>query len=121
MNPAEIEQQRDPRAMEIARIKAVYADRERSRTEEIELENRGTRHIVHEYRSRLLRLLRLRSATPLPQCRVLDLGCGHGSLLAWLGEQGAKAGNLVGVDLVPERIASARRRYPELTFFEGDG
>src|SRR6266568_945259 len=46
-----------------------------------------------------------------PGRRVLDLGCGHGELLAAL-----KPSVGVGVDISPEMIAQASARHPELSF-----
>lgn len=40
--------------------------------------------------------------------RVIDLGCGEGDLLVRLAEMGLE--RLVGLELVPERLAAARRR-----------
>lgn len=42
--------------------------------------------------------------------RVLDFGCGTGRLSSWLGD--FKIGEVVGIDLSPEMIDSAKKRYP---------
>ena len=47
--------------------------------------------------------------------RVLDLGCGNGTLLA-----GLKPAYGVGIDLSEETIARAREKYPECEFIAGD-
>lgn len=47
--------------------------------------------------------------------RVLELGCGHGDVLAALDP-----GVGVGVDVSPKMIAEARRRHPGLRFEVGD-
>jgi len=47
--------------------------------------------------------------------RVLELGCGHGDLLACVEPSYG-----VGIDLAPEMIAEAKRRYPALQFQTGD-
>ena len=57
---------------------------------------------------------------PLSECRILDLGCGGGRLLDWFHQKGARAENLVGVDLLPKNIEIARRHYPTFTFFEAN-
>ena len=46
-----------------------------------------------------------------PTDRVLDVGCGTGSLLYYLVSSYPKA-QLSGIDLVPEMLAIARRRLP---------
>lgn len=45
---------------------------------------------------------------------VLDVGCGVGYLLNWLGKQGWRG---VGVDLSSAAVAAGRRIYPDLEFF----
>ena len=47
--------------------------------------------------------------------RVLEVGCGWGDLIASL-PQAVRA----GVDFLPESVAEARRRHPEITFAVGD-
>lgn len=47
--------------------------------------------------------------------RVLDLGCGTGSLLAAL-----EPAYGVGVDFSPAMVAIAKKQYPDLTFMVGD-
>jgi trans-aconitate methyltransferase len=50
--------------------------------------------------------------------RILDLGCGTGTLTAEIARQGAL---LTGVDRSAEMIASAREKYAELRFDVADG
>jgi len=45
--------------------------------------------------------------------RVLDVGCGTGSLLRKFVELGVPAANCTGIDLLPDRVEEARRRSPE--------
>lgn len=49
--------------------------------------------------------------------RVLDLGCGSGSLLASFEDRGWVR---VGVDISPSGIEQARRHYPAITFLLAD-
>lgn len=44
------------------------------------------------------------------ELRVLDLGCGRGELRADILSAGVQPGNLVGVDLIPERLIDAAER-----------
>lgn len=107
---------------EVRRIRGVYSERERKLQGTVKEDgsNRGNQHLLHEYRDHLARVLRDRFDRPLSECRVLDLGCGYGSLLGWFHEQGTPAENLVGVDLLPNRIAIARERFPAFTFVEAN-
>ncbi len=58
----------------------------------------------------LLRSLRLRSP------RILDLGCGPG----WFTETFAQFGEVTGIDLSDEAIATAAARAPHVHFIAGD-
>jgi len=52
--------------------------------------------------------------------RLLDLGCGPGSLVPALRERSDLNLDYVGVDLVPAMIHYARRKYPDEQFEVGD-
>lgn len=60
-------------------------------------------------------LLALRSGE-----RVVDLGCAAGGTTAELASRVGPAGAAVGVDLSPELVAAARRRFPGLEFVTAD-
>jgi ubiquinone/menaquinone biosynthesis C-methylase UbiE len=71
---------------------------------------------MHELESALLRALSA-AAVDLGG-PVLDVGCGSGYYLSRLQEYGAS--EAVGVELMDERVAQARRRYPGLDVRQGD-
>lgn len=77
--------------------------------------NAGRECMVSEGRRELRNILSQRGYS-LAEARVLDIGCGNGTLLGQFAELGARADNLFGVDLVPDRIAAARIKYPEFAF-----
>jgi SAM-dependent methyltransferase len=52
-----------------------------------------------------------------PGDRVLDVGCGLGTLAAAAAARGAR---VVGADLAPGMLAAARERHPEVEFVEAD-
>lgn len=51
-----------------------------------------------------------------PDSRILDVGCGYGRALGLLFDQGYR--NLIGCDLAPAMVATARERFPAITFTE---
>jgi SAM-dependent methyltransferase len=55
-----------------------------------------------------------------PVSDVLDLGCGEGATLGRLTAR-RELERVVGVDLLPERIARARAAWPSLEFHVADG
>lgn len=59
----------------------------------------------------------LEAADLAPGQRVLDVGCGSGTLLAAASDAGAEA---VGVDLSPTMVEGARRRVPAATVLLAD-
>jgi ubiquinone/menaquinone biosynthesis C-methylase UbiE len=78
--------------------------------------NPGRKYMISEGYRDLQNLFTKESKYSLPECKILDIGCGSGSLLNWFSELGAQSKNLSGVDLVPDRIDVARNRYPDFTF-----
>jgi len=103
---------------EVRRIRSAYAERERKHTWNDN--NPGRQRELRERNNSLERILAERFEPPLSQCRVLDIGCGHGGLLGWFQEQGVKPENLYGIDLLPNRIRVARETFPAFTFLEGN-
>jgi SAM-dependent methyltransferase len=64
---------------------------------------------IHRTRDRaLLALLRRRGIADLGALRIVELGCGDGSLLRSLRHYGADPAALQGVDIDPRRVARAR-------------
>ncbi len=100
---------------EVDRIRAAYATWEGT----LDRGNRGFRVSLRERNAALGALLRRCFPKDLAACRVLDIGCGRGDLLAWFHEQGTPAGNLIGVDILAHRIAAAREAHSAFTFLEG--
>jgi SAM-dependent methyltransferase len=107
---------------EVFRIRTVYRERERTlpRTADPDQTNPGYQRLVREFHDRLEHMLRVRLTGSLSNCRILDVGCGYGSLLGWFHGLGIPAANLFGVDLIPDRIKIARETFPGFTFLEGN-
>lgn len=105
---------------EAERIANVYRERNPAAASRYDLSNRGNQLVLEERRRVTMRLLDAAGWLPLGERRVLDVGSGNGAELAWLIELGGTPSRLVGVDLVPDRVASARRAYPNLEFHVGN-
>lgn len=99
----------DPFAAELARIRAAYSRRNREiPRERYSSSNPRAAIFQQETERRILDLLTRRSSAPIASQQTLDLGCGEGRWLRRLQQWGAAPENLAGVDLLPERIATAR-------------
>jgi len=85
------------------------------------LTNAGNRAILAERRAATRAALADRGLLPLAGRPVLEVGSGTGGELAWLLELGARPADLVGVDLLPDRVAEARIEHPDLRFEVADG
>jgi SAM-dependent methyltransferase len=113
---------RDSRGMatadEVERLRRTYA----ARAERADWDGTqpGNRMILAERARAVARLLERHGFVPLAGRRVLEIGCSHGDVLAGLARLGARPEDLVGVDLLPDRIAVARRRHPGLRFEVGN-
>jgi ubiquinone/menaquinone biosynthesis C-methylase UbiE len=59
-------------------------------------------------------------ALPLKGKRVLDVGCGFGHELDAMRTFGAQPNDLIGMDLLPDRIREATAKFPELEFKTGN-
>ncbi|MGF7229854.1 class I SAM-dependent methyltransferase [Arachidicoccus sp.] len=67
---------------------------------------------VAQYGEDLIGLLQ-----PKPGERILDLGCGTGTLTKDISESGAE---VIGIDASPEMIEKAKAAYPEIAFEVAD-
>ena len=101
---------------EADRIARAYQDLEGRAGGRWDPKNPGNRAILAERRQLTRKLLAGAGLLPLGGRRVLEVGSGSGGELAWLLELGANPQDLVGVDLLPERVAAARANHPDLQF-----
>jgi len=72
--------------------------------------------MLDERQLAISRLLATPRVASLESARILDVGCGTGFQLASLTELGASPSLLFGVDLLEDRIAQARKQYPNISF-----
>ena len=68
--------------------------------------------MVQERERRFLRLLSQYQCVPLSAKRILEIGCGSGDLLRDLIKWGARPENVVGIDLLSDRVSEAIQLCP---------
>jgi len=68
--------------------------------------------MMQDLERRILRALARHGLLPLADRRVLEIGCGNGHFLRELVKWGADPRLLTGIDVIPERLAEARRGLP---------
>ncbi len=107
---------------ELERIRTVYAAYDRSERVQRRWDphNPGNVAIEDEKAHHIERLLVSTGRWPAHE-RVLEIGCGAGNMLVCLRSLGIPEQNLHGVDLLPGRIAAARRRLPQAHLTCGNG
>jgi ubiquinone/menaquinone biosynthesis C-methylase UbiE len=101
---------------ELERARAAYRARDASAESPYRWDNPGYVTYIQAVERALLDAL-ADAGVQLVGARVLDVGCGGGYFLHRLREYGA--GECHGIDLVEERVESARRRYPSLEVHVG--
>jgi SAM-dependent methyltransferase len=97
-------------AAEAERIRTVYA--QRGAAGRYEWAQPGHLFLMQELERRLLRALDRNGWLPLGQTRALEIGCGTGHFLRELVKWGADPARVVGIDLLEDRLAIARRLAP---------
>jgi SAM-dependent methyltransferase len=107
---------------EIDRLAEVYREYREDRGFQAKwsFTNPGNRAMARERQGLLTRLLKAHDFFPLAGRRILDVGCGGGTILASFKDLGASSENLYGVDLISERIALAEESFPDIHFQLGN-
>jgi ubiquinone/menaquinone biosynthesis C-methylase UbiE len=104
--------------VEEERIQRVYAERARS-ARPYSWFDADHLFIVQQLERRMLRLLRRHTLESLQSKTILEVGCGNGYWLREFIKWGARPENLMGVDLLNDRLAQARRLSPVRVTFKG--
>lgn len=106
---------------EVGRVREAYARRaERGLNARYVWFDPANLYLFQRRERALLETLRRHRLVPLAERRVLDIGCGDGSVLRDLVRYGASPRCLEGVDLLPERVERARELSPSMRFSLGD-
>ena len=106
---------------EIGRIRDAYRRRaERAADGRYEATSPANRYLYARRDEEVLALLRRHRLLPLAGRRIIDVGCGSGGVLRDFVRWGADASRACGVDLLPDRVASAHESLAGATFVAGD-
>lgn len=108
----------DGRRQELDRIRAAYRERDASGSPTSSAWLQPAYRLHRQELERALLEEIERAGVELARARVLEVGCGAGELLSRFLDYGAL--HAAGIDLMEERIAVARRRYPRLELVPGD-
>jgi SAM-dependent methyltransferase len=104
---------------EVDRIQEAYRKRDR-KPGIYSFFNTAARYAFQRREDDLIQLLERLDLGNLSSQQILDVGCGTGSVLRDFLRYGASPENLHGVDLLADRIVSARRLAPALDFRLGN-
>jgi ubiquinone/menaquinone biosynthesis C-methylase UbiE len=96
---------------EAARIEQAYARRKSGNL--YSRFNPAYLFMVQEREQRFLALLSRHGCVPLDSKAILEVGCGSGDLLRDFIKWGARPENIVGIELLPERLAEAVELCPK--------
>jgi ubiquinone/menaquinone biosynthesis C-methylase UbiE len=106
---------------ELERIKKAYEKRKIEQKDKVySYFNKGSLYIIHQREKALLDILNKFNYSDLTNKRILDIGCGTGGTLRRFIDYGAKPENLYGIDLLKDRIESAKQLHPKINFTCGD-
>jgi ubiquinone/menaquinone biosynthesis C-methylase UbiE len=106
---------------EAERVREVYARRAQHGMDERYDYTQQANLFIYQSRERaFINVLRDAGRLPFQGERILDVGCGDGSVLRDLLRYGARPADLTGIDLLPERVERARAQTPGARIETGD-
>jgi len=106
---------------EVSRIKEAYRKRDASDKRRLyTLFNAASLFTYHQREKAIIDVLKENALTDLSDKRILDVGCGNGSVLRDFLKYGAVPENCYGIDLLPDRIKTAKRLSPHMNFLCGN-
>ena len=101
---------------EVQRIRDAYARRDASGKTKMYSMLQTASLLEHQQREReIIRFLKDMGCS-LGDKRILDVGCGNGGTLRDFVKYGSTPESCCGIDLLPDRIAKAKRMSPNMAF-----
>jgi ubiquinone/menaquinone biosynthesis C-methylase UbiE len=102
---------------EVRRIREVFEQRKQLRVSEwIPHFNLYMRYVLYERSGVLIGALRKINVKTLRGMKILDVGCGGGTLLRYLYDFGAKPRNCFGIDVLEDALLGAKELAPNAGF-----
>ena len=119
LNPEKHPPQGQP---ELDRLKQEYLEREQRKKikDPYDYLNPAYRYMIHRRQAEMLRLVNKHLSVPLSQAKVLEVGCGAGSVLLEMVLFGANPQNLWGLDLLEWQLDKAMVRNPAINWIRAD-
>jgi len=103
---------------EVQRIRTVFAQRKEGQVSEwIPHLNLFGRYAYYDRTAVLIHALRQLNVNSLDGMKILDVGCGGGTLLRYLFDFGAKPRTCFGIDVLEDPLRSARELSPNVGFY----
>jgi len=103
---------------EVRRIREVFEQRKNARVSEwIPHFNLYARYMLYERNGVLIDALRKLKVKTLNGMKILDVGCGGGTLLRYLYDFGAKPKDCFGIDVLEDTLQGAKELGPNVGFF----
>lgn len=102
---------------EVQRIRHVFDERAKKPVSEwIPHFNLYARYLAYERSGVLLDAFRRLNVKTLAGLKILDVGCGSGTLLRYLFDFGAEPENLFGIDVLENTLQHAKHLMPNVSF-----
>jgi SAM-dependent methyltransferase len=106
---------------EIQNIKMRYEKRKAIDRQRYSILAPQTYLLLQELEKKIIKVILKFNLTPVNEKKVLEIGCGYGNNLLQFIKLGFDPGNLVGNDLLSDRVAYSRTILPSsVTLLEGD-
>jgi len=108
---------------DLSRLRSEYVDRVRrfAGSDSYSYFNRSNLFFLQVRQRALLNLLKSQGITELSSLRILEVGCGAGSVLIEYLGYGVSPKNLFGIDLLHDRLIQAHQRLSGSCFSNSDG
>jgi len=105
------------------RLRLAYHDRTKrfGKSDIYSLFNSSYLFMMQQRERQIINLLKAEGLTDLTSKRILEVGCGRGTVLLDLIKYGANSVNVYGIDLIFDRLQTSKHSFPLCEFANADG